>query len=95
MIAQRFGQQAELVMEFPCDFPIKVVGRTDDEFHAQVCEIVCRHDDAFTPEERLQHRHSSSGKYQSLTLILRATSKEQIDAVYQDLKACELVLWAL
>ncbi|HRJ53493.1 MAG TPA: DUF493 domain-containing protein [Candidatus Thiothrix moscowensis] len=91
---ERFGREQELVMEFPCDFPIKVVGHTDVAFQIRICEIVCRHDDSFG-EERLQYRHSSSGKYQSLTLNLRATSKEQIDAVYQDLKACELVLWAL
>ncbi len=90
----RFGQDQELVMEFPCDFPIKVVGRTDENFHVRICEIVCRHDDGFTTEG-LAFRHSSGGKYQSLTVNLRATSKEQIDAVYQDLKACELVLWAL
>lgn len=92
---ERFGQWEELVLEFPCDFPIKVVGRTDVEFHARICEIVCRHDVSFDPLERLQRRDSSAGKYQSLTVSLRATSKEQIDAVYQELKACELVLWAL
>lgn len=91
----RFGVQEELKLEFPCDFPIKVVGRTDVTFHARICEIVCRYDDGFNPDEHLQRRDSSAGKYQSLTVNLRATSKEQIDAVYQELKACELVLWAL
>ncbi|MBU0655483.1 MAG: DUF493 domain-containing protein [Gammaproteobacteria bacterium] len=90
----RFGQDQALVMEFPCDFPIKVVGHADEAFHVRICEIVCRHDEGFD-SARLQYRHSSTGKYQSLTLNLRAISKEQIDAVYQDLKACELVLWAL
>ncbi|MEZ5451840.1 MAG: DUF493 domain-containing protein [Thiothrix sp.] len=92
---ERFGQGEELVMEFPCDFLIKVVGRADVAFHTRICEIVCRHDDSFDPLERLQRKDSSAGKYQSLTVNLRATSKEHIDAVYQDLKACELVLWAL
>ncbi|QLQ33046.1 MAG: DUF493 domain-containing protein [Candidatus Thiothrix singaporensis] len=92
---ERFGQREELVLEFPCDFPIKVVGRTAEEFHVRVCEIVSRHDGSFEPSENVQSRESSAGKYQSLTVNLRATSKEQIDAVYQELKACELVLWAL
>jgi Uncharacterized conserved protein len=92
---ERFGQQDELKLDFPCDFPIKVVGRADVEFHLRICEIVCRHDSVFDPEVRLQRRDSSAGKYHSLTVNLRAISKEQIDAVYQDLKACELVLWAL
>lgn len=90
-----FGKRDDLVLEFPCDFPIKVVGRTDVEFHARVCTIASRHDDCFSLETSVQYRHSSTGKYQSLTLNLRATSKEQINAVYRDLKACELVLWAL
>ncbi len=71
------------------------MGRAEAEFHLRICEIVCRHDDGFNPEEHVQHKHSSTGKYHSLTVNLRATSKGQIDAVYQELKACELVLWAL
>lgn len=92
---ERFGQQEELALEFPCDFPIKIVGRSDAEFHGRICEIVCRHDNGFDPTVHVQRRDSSAGKYHSLTVTLRATSKQQIDAVYQDLKACELVLWAL
>ena len=92
---ERFGDQEELILEFPCDFPIKIVGRADTEFHLRICKIVCRHDDGFNPDEHVQRRDSSTGKYHSLTVNLRATSKDQINAVYQDLKACELVLWAL
>lgn len=92
---ERFGEQEELILEFPCDFPIKIVGRADVEFHVRICEIVCRHDEGFNPDEHVQRRDSSAGKYHSLTVNLRATSKAQINAVYQDLKACELVLWAL
>lgn len=94
-VTERFGQREELILEFPCDFPIKVVGHATDGFHGEICAIISRHDNSFVAEERVQYRHSSSGKYQSLTLNLRATSKEQIDAVYQELKACESVLWAL
>ena len=92
---ERFGQDETLILEFPCDFPIKVVGRASGDLHVQICEIVCRHDNEFSAETRLQCRDSSAGKYQSLTVNIRAVSKTQIDAVYQDLKACELVLWAL
>ena len=92
---ERFGEQEELILEFPCDFPIKIVGRADGEFHLRICEIVYRHDEGFNPEEHVQRRDSSTGKYHSLTVNLRATSKAQTNAVYQDLQACELVLWAL
>lgn len=93
--ADRFGQREELILEFPCDFPIKIVGKAHADFHGQVCEIVARHDERFVPALHLQVRESSAGKYHSFTLLLQATSKEQINAVYQDLKACEWVLWAL
>ena len=92
---ERFGEQEELILEFPCDFPIKIVGRADVEFHVRICEIVCRHDEGFNPDEHVQRRDSSACKYHSFSVNLRATSKAQINAVYQDLKACELVLWAL
>lgn len=94
MSVERFGQSKELVLEFPCNFPIKVVGRAHVEFAAQVCTIAVSHDASFTPDN-LQCRDSSAGKYQSLTLNIQATSREQLDAVYQSLKACEWVLWAL
>lgn len=90
----RFGQREELVLAFPCDFPIKVVGAATEQFPERVCKIACCHDASFTPD-KVKQRSSSTGKYQSLTLMIRATSKEQIDAIYQDLKTCDGVLWAL
>ncbi len=90
----QFGQNAELVLEFPCHFPIKVAGKADPAFHQQVCAIAQQHDATFTPDN-LQAKQSSTGKFQSVTLNIQATSKAQIDAIYQDLKKCELVLWAL
>lgn len=92
---ERFGQDETLDLAFPCNFPIKVVGRASHDLQTQICEIVRRHDNAFNAETCLQCRDSSAGKYQSLTVHIHALSKAQIDAIYQDLKACELVLWAL
>ncbi|MEZ5534042.1 MAG: DUF493 domain-containing protein [Thiolinea sp.] len=91
---QRFGQEQELEMEFPCDFPIKVVGKTCETFEVQVCEIAVRNDPEFSGDN-LKRNQSRTGKYSSVTLAIRATSKEQIDAIYRDLKSCESVLWAL
>lgn len=90
----RFGQEQELEMEFPCDFPIKVVGQACAAFETQICEIAVRHDPDFS-SNNLKRNQSRTGKYSSLTLAIRATSKDQIDTIYRDLKSCELVLWAL
>lgn len=84
----------EVELNFPCQFPIKVVGAASEEFELQVCEIAKRHDPAFS-DKALSRNQSRSGKYHSLTLAIQATSREQINAIYRDLKACELVLWAL
>ena len=84
----------ELKLEFPCDFPIKVVGKGCDEFEVLICEIAQRHDPEFSVAE-LKRNQSCSGKYHSVTLGITATSKAQIDAIYRDLKDCEHVLWAL
>ena len=87
--------QEKLEIDFPCDFPIKVVGSAaNGEFEARVFAIAEQHDPEFSPTA-LKRNQSRTGKYNSLTLGIRATSKNQIDAIYRDLKSCELVLWAL
>ncbi|CAA6800324.1 MAG: Unknown protein [uncultured Thiotrichaceae bacterium] len=90
----RFGQEKELALEFPCDFPIKVAGKTHATFEVRICEIAERHDPAFSAD-KIRRNQSRTGKYSSVTLGITATSKEQIDMIYRDLKSCELVLWAL
>lgn len=90
----RFGDNKELALEFPCAFPIKVVGKTDAAFEAQVCAIALRNDPEFSTE-KVSHNQSRTGKYSSVTLGITATSKDQLNAIYSDLKSCELVLWAL
>jgi putative lipoic acid-binding regulatory protein len=84
----------ETLLEFPCDFPIKIMGAATDEFRSLALGIVTRHFGELAPE-RIEERPSSSGKYLSLTCTVRATSKAQLDAVYMALTACRQVLVAL
>ena len=72
------------VLAFPCEFPIKVMGRREGRFAQQVMEIVLRHAPDFEPAT-IEMRPSRQGKYLSLTCVVRATSREQLDALYQDL----------
>lgn len=72
------------LLQFPCDFPIKIMGATEDGFAQAILELVLRHApdfDAATMEMRL----STGGKYISLTCTVRATSKDQLDAIYTEL----------
>ena len=86
--------EEESLIEFPCDFPLKVMGAAIPEFHQRMVEIASKHDPRFDVE-KIKIRHSKTGKYTSLTLIVYAQNRPQLDAIYQELTDCELVLWAL
>ena len=82
------------LLEFPCEFPIKVMGRTGVAFRAITLEIVERHAgklDASSISERL----SGKGNYQSITYTVEAQSRAQLDAIYRELTASGIVLVAL
>lgn len=84
----------ETLLEFPCEFPIKVMGAATDEFRSLALGIVTRH---FGPlaAGSIEERPSSGGKYLGLTITVRAESKAQLDAAYVELTSCRQVLVAL
>jgi putative lipoic acid-binding regulatory protein len=86
--------QAGTLLEFPCKFPIKAMGRNDADLEAVVTAIVLSHAELFAGEPVTVHP-SSSGNYLSVTVTIEAASKAQLDRIYQDLTDCEQVLVAL
>ena len=84
----------ETLFEFPCHFPIKAMGKTNAELPVVVTEIVRRHVSEFD-EASLKTRFSKDGNYVSVTVIIEADSKQQLDAIYQDLTDHPHILWAL
>lgn len=76
----------ETLLEFPCDFPVKVMGATRDDFAQAVVEVVVGHAPDFDPAT-VEMRPSKAGNYLSLTCTVRATSKVQLDALYRALTA--------
>lgn len=81
-------------LDYPCRFEIKAMGRFDNRFSALVQNIVTRH----IGEEDLlnsQQRPSRNGNYVSITIIIRASNKAQIRAIYADLADCQEVLMTL
>jgi putative lipoic acid-binding regulatory protein len=84
----------ETLLEFPCDFPIKVMGRAEPGFYELVVELVRRHAPDLQ-EAAVTSRPSKGGKWISVTVNLRAGSKSQVDAIYLDLTAHEKVVMAL
>lgn len=81
-------------LQFPCDFPIKAMGRTGADFPDLIAGIIGRH----APDldlTTLRIQSSSNDRYQSITLTIRAHSREQLDAIYRELSSHERVLFAL
>ncbi len=71
---------------FPCDFPLKVIGLRTDDFAQTMVGIVLRHAPDFGPETA-KMRVSAGGRYLSLTCVIRARSREQLNALYRELTA--------
>ncbi len=86
--------EQETLLEFPCKFPVKAMGRDEDAFEALITGIVLSHAGMYAGE-RVTTNHSSTGKYLSVTVTIEALSKAQLDRIYQDLTDCEQVVMAL
>ncbi len=76
--------EAETLLEFPCDFPLKIMGATREGFAQAIVEVVLKHAPDFDAA-RVEMRPSKAGNYLSLTCTIRATSKPQLDALYREL----------
>jgi putative lipoic acid-binding regulatory protein len=81
-------------MTFPCEFALKAMGLAEPGFDALVVEIVQRHGPRVR-EGAVRRRPSSNGKYVSVTVSFQADSREQLDAIYDELTAHEKVLTRL
>lgn len=80
--------------EFPCDFQIKAMGLDDGRFPEMVLEIISRHCSTIR-HDSLSTRSSRGGKYISVSVVIEASNREQLDAIYDDLTAHEKVLMRL
>lgn len=84
----------ETLLEFPCDFPLKVMGLNQPAFEQYVVEIVRTH--AGSPAlGKVDTRPSRNGRYIAVTVNFTATSKTQLDEIYRTLSASEQVLFLL
>jgi putative lipoic acid-binding regulatory protein len=82
------------VLEFPTDYPIKIIGRPSDEFRARVHAVVLRHAPALEAE-RVSERLSGNGNFLSISYLLLAESREQVEALTAELRACDGVMMLL
>ena len=84
----------ESALEFPCEFPIKMMGRDTPEFRATARSLVEKHAGAVA-DDAIQATLSRNGRFVSVTVTITATSQQQLDAIYQDVTDHEDVLMAL
>ena len=78
------------LIDYPCDFPIKVMGLRVEGFEDAMVDIACNFDPQFN-RKRIETRLSSGGNYLGITLHVWATSREQLDALYRTLCAHPMV----
>lgn len=81
---------SDSLIEYPSDFPIKIMGAMQESFAEVIVGVVKQHDPAFHAG-RLEMRPSSRGNYLSLTATVRATSREQLDNLYRALSSHPMV----
>lgn len=87
-------QQQESLIEFPCRFPVKVMGAHSEDFHQIVLGIAQKHSPEVTFAD-LEMRVSKNGNYLAVTVTIYAVSKAQLDNLYMDLTGHPLVKVAL
>ena len=86
--------QQESLIEYPCDFPLKVFGFAEPGLNEAIARVVCAHAPEFDAAG-ITTRPSSTGRYLSLTCTVRVTSREQLDNLYRDLSSHPMVKMVL
>lgn len=87
-------EQEESPLKFPCRFPLKIMGRMQDNFAQTVAEVLLRHAPDFDMAS-MELRPSRNGNYISLTCTINAVSREQLDNIYRELSRHPLVSYML
>jgi D-alanine transaminase len=92
--ARRDSAAVTQPLEFPTEFPIKVMGRRDSDLKALTRAIIERHSGPLA-DDKVRVRTSGDGNFLALTYVVTAQSREQLDSIYRELTACKAVLMAL
>ncbi len=87
-------ENRETALEFPCEFPVKMMGRDHPAFHEAARSIVERHVGELS-DDAIRRSLSRNANFVSLTITIAAKSQEQLDRIYVDLSAHDEILVAL
>lgn len=78
--------EQETLFEFPCIFPIKIMGLNSDDFKNEMVMIARKHIPDLA-EAAVKAKPSKNGNYTSLTITFTAQSKIQLDSLYREVSA--------
>lgn len=78
------------LIEYPSQFPIKVMGSKVDGFVHAITMIAQHFDPGFDPAT-IELRDSKGGNYLGITITVTATSREQLDELYRTLSTHPMV----
>ncbi len=86
--------QDDKLLEFPCDFPIKMMGRDEPEFRETAIALIERHAGEI-PSDAIRTTVSRKGNFLSITITIKAKSQQQLDDIYRELTEHDEILVAL
>ncbi len=82
------------LLQFPCEFPMKIVGERTDEFAQEIVSIIQKHCPSFDAAE-VEMKASAKGNYLSLGVLINATSQDMLDNLYKEITAHNKVRFVL
>ena len=88
------NREAPLGMTFPCELPIKIIGDNNEEFEKEILEILNRFYTDVSAAH-FQYKNSKNDTYCSISYLVQAESREQVDQIYRELSASRFVRWVL
>lgn len=84
----------EQLLVFPCNFPIKMMGRETPDFHRTARSLIEKHTGPLA-DDAIKSNLSRNGRFVSITVTVNAQSQQQLDDIYRDVSSHEDVLMAL
>lgn len=88
------SEQETPQIEFPCEYPIKILGAAHPELQAHVLSVMDSHAPGFN-HKNVTVRDSSKGSWQSITVVITATGKPQLEVIFAALKTSSRVKMVL
>ena len=84
----------ESLINFPCEFPIKILGKDSDVFENTVSQIMAKHDQKYS-EISVKKNNSKNKNYIALTWVVNVNNKDELDNIYRDLSKDKNILFVL